>query len=392
MSDPANDPARSGHGGQRRSRFLRMSALLGALAIVGILVVGLLPGPRERIDRATSAAIAEGVSRITQGVVGVLGQLPADEADRAYGLSRFVAQLGVWEPVEPGEVMDGALGEHPVLLVHGLDEPGGIWDQLAPALSADGHTVLRFDYRNDQAIVRSADELAIAFDQIERAGVRELDLVCHSMGGLVAREVLQRDDYGSRGLRVRTLITLGTPHGGSPWARLRSIAEAREQIQRWAESDDLDPMRLFGFVDDGAGQAGNDLMPGSAFLRSLDAGVMPDDVRVICIVGRTDQPSTLVGTVGSAAGRNALRELLGPDESGTILDEIDRLGLELGDGVVPVSSAALEGADEVIEVRANHRGMVRTIELEEAVRRLNGLAEAAVPPAIPLVLERLHRD
>ena len=105
-----------------------------------------------------------------------------------------------------------------MVLVHGLDEPGGIWDQLAPALYQDGHTVLRFDYRNDQAIVRSGDALGDSLRALRRDGISDLDLVCHSMGGLVARELLSRDEYREIGLRVRTMVTLGTPHHGSPWA------------------------------------------------------------------------------------------------------------------------------------------------------------------------------
>ncbi|HCT46507.1 MAG TPA: hypothetical protein DF699_14985, partial [Phycisphaerales bacterium] len=104
------------------------------------------------------------------------------------------------------------------------------------------------------------------------------------------------------------------------------------------------------------------------------------------------EPSTLAGTVGSASARAALRDLLGEDQAGVVLDEVDRLGRELGDGVVPVSSAVMEGADEVIEVHANHRSMVRTIELNEAVRARQGWPDAPEPPAIEIVRDRLQRD
>jgi triacylglycerol lipase len=48
-------------------------------------------------------------------------------------------------------------------------------------------------------------------------GHERVQVVGHSLGGLVARYLVQRLD-GDR--HVETLITLGTPHGGSRWARV----------------------------------------------------------------------------------------------------------------------------------------------------------------------------
>lgn len=377
----------SGISRRRRITLGAITVLLTIAALGGALLVG-ANGGRERLDQASAQAIVGGVTSITQGVVAVFGQVGTDPEQLGHGVRRYEPALDAWVRVGADE----QLGERVVLLIHGLDEPGGIWDQLAPALAQDGHTVLRFDYANDQAVTMSADEFGFALGQLEVHGVRELDLVCHSMGGLVARDWLTRDGYGAGSLRVETMITLGTPHGGSPWARLRGVAEAREQVQRWAQSDDLDPRRLLGYLKDGSGQAGIDLLPGSAFLKDLNARPMPEGLRVICVVARTDEPSTLAGTVGSASARAALRDLLGEDQAGVVLDEVDRLGRELGDGVVPVSSAVMEGADEVIEVHANHRSMVRTIELNEAVRARQGWPDAPEPPAIEIVRDRLQRD
>ena len=142
------------------------------------------------------------------------------------GVRRYYADTDPWASLDPlAEV-----GPRAVVLIHGLDEPGGIWDELASALAEEGHMVLRFDYANDQAIVRSADAFERALVDLRKRGLSEIDLVCHSMGGLVSREVLSRDGYLDRGVPVGTMIKLGTPHKGSPWARMRSVAEAREQV------------------------------------------------------------------------------------------------------------------------------------------------------------------
>jgi triacylglycerol lipase len=59
------------------------------------------------------------------------------------------------------------------------------------------------------------------YERIERGvaerGVERADVVGHSMGGLVATWLLKRLDGGRR---LRTVVTLGTPHRGAPLARL----------------------------------------------------------------------------------------------------------------------------------------------------------------------------
>ncbi len=47
-----------------------------------------------------------------------------------------------------------------VVLVHGLDEPGGLFDELTPALEQAGFRAVEFRYPNDQAITRSSEFLA----------------------------------------------------------------------------------------------------------------------------------------------------------------------------------------------------------------------------------------
>lgn len=265
--------------------------------------------------------------------------------------------------------------EHPapsrvVLLIHGLDEPGGIWDALAPALADAGHPVARFDYPNDQPVPESADLFADALRALYAAGVRDVDIVAHSMGGLVTRDVLTRNALERPlGVRVPLLITLGTPHLGSPWARWQPIAEAREQIQRWAESDTLDPMLLFGWNSDGMGEAGTDLTIGSPFLTDLNSRPHPATTRVACVVAVI--PNIPLDTP---------------------IDRLPEYARALGDGVVPADSAAFKHADSVHLVRANHRSMVRPVELGEWLRSAFSDAPPPTPPAVPIVLELLRSE
>ena len=236
-----------------------------------------------------------------------------------------------WDPI----TTDSPLPRAAVLLIHGLDEPGDIWDDLAPALAEAGHAVIRFDYPNDQPIGRSALALDAALTTMANAGVHRLDLVGHSMGGLVAREVLTRADPDPAPRpAVPTLVMVGTPNAGSPWAPLRPIAEVRDRAQQLVEG-----AMTFGeaidLASDGAGEAAHDLLPGSPFLTELNARPHPDGVRLVCIVGRWS-PDWANGSLAADA---------------------------LGDGVVPIDSASLPGAHETIEVRGNHRSMLLRMPL-----------------------------
>jgi hypothetical protein len=201
--------------------------------------------------------------------------------------------------------------------------------------------------------------------ELRARGVTSLDIVAHSMGGLLARDVLTRP-HPHAIPAVPVLITLGTPHAGSPWAGFQPVAEIREHLQRWIESDDQDPARLFVAWHDGLGQAREDLRPDSPYLKDLNNRPWPDTTRLIAVVG-------VIGAYD-------------PDD-----DPGDRATLtaKLGDGVVPTDSAATPLASETLFVRANHRSLIRAVELDAWAHARFGLTPPPTPPAIPLILDRL---
>jgi pimeloyl-ACP methyl ester carboxylesterase len=275
-----------------------------------------------------------------------------------------------------------------------LDEPGTIWDEMTPALLAAELDVARFDYPNDQPIADSADLMAEVLRELGERGVERVDIVGHSMGGLVARDVLTREaHYGGDaeahdGLPdVGRLITIGTPHEGSPWAQLQILSETREQFARWIDSGGADLGALLDFSQDGAGEAAEDLRPGSAFLVDLNARARAEGVEVTCIRATIapEEASVLMEVLQWPVAR----QFLSAEQIQDLEEGGQELLASLGDGVVPRDSAVLEGA-EVVDVEGNHRSVLLRGFLNDARRAVG--REEKIAPAIPVVVERLVED
>jgi len=301
---------------------------------------------------------------------------------------------------EPVERCAGPLAERAVILVHGLNEPGGIWDGLVPALAERGYTAAVFEYAGRSGVAALADGLAASLRQLRGLGVLEVDLVCHSMGGLVARDVLTRPGLYAGAPRghgalpdVRRLILVGTPNLGAPLAPLQPLAAMRQKFFAWAQAPDLHPRALAEVLRWSPEPSGRDLAPSSEFLTELNARPLdtgPEGVRVTTIVGRLIEPETPVAAV---TDNQIARSVLPESARAAIKDAARSVANVIGDGVVPGHSAGAGGVEDVVTVNANHRGLLVHWGLARAWRRWrdDGAARAEPPPAIPVILDRLGR-
>jgi pimeloyl-ACP methyl ester carboxylesterase len=103
---------------------------------------------------------------------------------------------------------------HPVLLIHGVMVNDGVWFFSRRWLERRGIApIYSMAYGPPFAdIEHFAEQLAGKIDGVCAAtDAKQVVLVCHSMGGLVARAYLRR--FGAS--RVAKLVTIGTPHHGS---------------------------------------------------------------------------------------------------------------------------------------------------------------------------------
>ncbi|URM89971.1 alpha/beta fold hydrolase [Streptomyces sp. MRC013] len=119
----------------------------------------------------------------------------------------------------------------PVVLLHGLSDNRSVFVPLHRALARDGtrhvravnHSPLICDLRT------AAHRLAGHVDELRvRTGHDEVDLVGHSLGGLVARYYVQRLGGAPH---VRTVVTLGTPHGGTSAVPLAGVHPLVRQMR-----------------------------------------------------------------------------------------------------------------------------------------------------------------
>lgn len=133
----------------------------------------------------------------------------------------------------------------PIVLVHGIGDNRSAFAVLSGALRRRGFGVVHaVNYSVLTALTGDVRRSAALFgEHVERicelTGSDRVHVVGHSLGGLIARYYVQR----LRGdARVRTLVTLGTPHGGTLTAYLfptpltRQLRPGSDLLSELAES------------------------------------------------------------------------------------------------------------------------------------------------------------
>lgn len=141
-----------------------------------------------------------------------------------------------------------------VLLAHGYACNGGVWAHYVRWFEASGYRVFTLSQEPifgelDQiarALQSRIEEIAAAFPDVP------INLVCHSMGGLVARAYVRRCGRA----RLGRIVTLGTPHRGTALAVIGLGGNARQMHpdSAWmtdaANRPDLgDALAIFSYDD-----------------------------------------------------------------------------------------------------------------------------------------------
>lgn len=143
----------------------------------------------------------------------------------------------------------------PIIFVHGIGASASQWGKF----DIPGHPVFYISFSNRFADPSSqVPELTKFIDNVlQKTNQEKIILVCHSMGGLVARKYLADNRYSHK---VDKLILLSAPNRGTVWFsfNLLPISPAA-----WA------------------------MRPNSRFVRDLKAVDMPEDVKYVSVLSDT---------------------------------------------------------------------------------------------------------
>jgi hypothetical protein len=271
--------------------------------------------------------------------------------------------------LDPQDIIAGTLTRLRLPDAAGLGPLGAIpysYLALQLRLRAAGFavTVHDYDWRQD------LEELASAFAARLRADpAPAIFLVAHSMGGLIARRALQASEFA----RVRRLVTLGTPHGGS-FGAAQAIRGTYPVVRRLAALDRLHDAEFLAARVFSTFPSLHQMLPPPGPGLSLDlfdadnwpqSGPRPDP-RLLA-AGRTfaarlpaSEPRCIA--ICGTQQRTVTSMRLAADD---FLYQVS----DAGDGTVPLASAQLAGSDNYY-VRCEHSALPRSATVARAVLEL----------------------
>lgn len=151
-------------------------------------------------------------------VMGRVGSFIKDLSFDAYNTLRYFRHNLTLQP-ELKHHFRGDVEHPPVVLIQGFLGTSAVLGPLARFLTRKGRNVFLIDlgYINIQDIRQSAEKIHFEIERImdqyaKKEGFSRVDIVAHSMGGLIALYYTRK--LGGHRL-VRKLVTLGTPFQGT---------------------------------------------------------------------------------------------------------------------------------------------------------------------------------
>ncbi|MFH1822497.1 MAG: hypothetical protein ABH830_02235, partial [Patescibacteria group bacterium] len=319
------------------------------------------------------------------------------------------------EPEEPDPVIlvPGIMGSWNISGRWQLDPIFHTYDNLMEALIAAGYKedslsepspdlfTFPYDWRTDNNLTANLLKEKIRLVK-EITGRNKVDIIAHSMGGLVARSYIEGSGYQND---IDQVIFLGTPHQGSPESYLKY--EGAEFVEKW------DWLKRYLFQIEAATQGYlnltdyirakvltvEQLLPVYSYLRDK----LPDNswqLRMyplnypqnnylenlnsqtnINLLKQRVKITNIVGDLGTSSTLNFLRVVADPDatdnkwQSGYPEDldkNLDSLEKGNGDSTVPLSSANSISGVEIIETNSSDHESLPTIMQKEIIKALIG--------------------
>src|SRR3954470_12368074 len=212
--------------GPRAAPVRRMHDTIARGSYFGVRAGMALAGRMAGEAYARRAADAGALS-VTPGGAAVIAALNALRGD---ALERDASPLALPMSVRRrGEVVRMPSADRLAVFIHGLGETEFAWGRDPYGDRLPGLTPAYLRYNTSRSIFDNGAFLAALLDGVD---AREIALIGHSMGGLVARAACHHGgDWTSR---VRVTISLGTPHLGAPLAN--AVHHGATGLDRFAET------------------------------------------------------------------------------------------------------------------------------------------------------------
>ncbi len=245
-----------------------------------------------------------------------------------------------------------------LVLAHGSCRHDRQWsrrgrDHVAALADDLGFTPVRLLYNSGLHIATNGRAFAALLERLVAAwpvSVRELAIVGHSMGGLVARSACHVGEAEGHAWRrkLQKLVCLGSPHHGAPLERGGHWIDVLLEVSRYSapfarlgriRSAGVTDMRFGNVLDEHCDRRGR-FAPGGDQRRELK---LPEGVRCYAIAGtRTPRPGGKLASDGlvpvdSALGRHPDPKLtLAFDDTwiGFGMDHLDLLGRDDADVIL----------------------------------------------------------
>lgn len=135
-------------------------------------------------------------------------------------LAAAPATAGTPGALRYGAVPGGSGGRPVLLFLHGWNSDASTWsgsNEMESRATAAGYRTAFLDLHPDQSMWTNAPLIATAVDAVKARFAAPVVLVCHSKGGVDAQTAAI---YSGVGAKVDRILTLGTPHRGTPLADL----------------------------------------------------------------------------------------------------------------------------------------------------------------------------